>query len=100
MHATITITTGLPRAAVEGRLADLAGAGPFRVRDLTPLGGGIWNFAIHPFRPGLSVGFAKVAELLVLLAREFHVERVERISIDAGPVAASLAAADGVTMNT
>lgn len=80
MHAKVTITTGLPRAAVEERLANLTSGGPFRPRDLTLLEGGAWAFTLQPLRPGLSIGFAKVAELLVLLAREFHIERVERIA--------------------
>jgi hypothetical protein len=80
MHAKVTIMTVLPRAAVEERLANLTSGGPFRPRDLTPLEGGSWAFTLQPLRPGLSVGFAKVAELLVLLAREFHIETVERIA--------------------
>jgi len=93
MHATVTITSSLPPAALGGRLDELSGPGPFRVQDLTPLGSGEWAFTLGPRRTGLAVGFAKLAELLVLLAREFHVEKVDRITIIASSPAAPVAAA-------
>lgn len=83
MHAKITITTSLPRAALEPLLADLTAGSPFRVRNLDHLGGGLWAFALQPLRPGLAIGFAKVAEMLVLLAREFPVEAVEHVAVGA-----------------
>lgn len=78
MRYSVTIRSVLPQAAIEGRLTSLAAAGPFRVSGLSQRGDGAWTFAVQPARPGLSVGFGKVAELLVLLAREFDVEAVER----------------------
>ena len=90
MHATITISSASSRAAVEQRLAALTAAGPFRVRGLDPLGNGTWEVAFRPARPGMPIGFAKVAELLVLIAREFHIESMERISSGAAPVASSV----------
>ncbi len=83
MRYTITIRSVLPREAIEFRLPGLTAGGPFQVRDLVHLGGGVWSFTLHPVRSGLAVGFGKVAELLVLLAREFEVEAVERSSHNA-----------------
>ena len=90
MHATITISAASPRATVERRLAALTAAGPFRVRSFAPLENGAWEVVLRPARPGVAIGFAKLAELLVLLAREFHIEAVERISSGAAPAASSV----------
>jgi hypothetical protein len=90
MHATITISSASPRASVEQRLAALTAAGPFRVRSLAPLDTGAWEVAFRPARPGMAIGFAKLAELLVLIAREFHIESMERISSGAAPAASSV----------
>ncbi len=87
MHYTVTIRTHLPRSALEHRLSPLTTAGPFAVRDLAHVGGGSWVFTLQPIRPGMAIGFAKVAELLVLLCREFHVDAVERTAT--GPLAAA-----------
>jgi hypothetical protein len=38
----------------------------------------------------MPIGFAKVAELLVLLAREFHIESMERISSGAAMAVSSV----------
>jgi hypothetical protein len=83
MKYAITFRSTQPRGAVERRLRSLAESGPFRVHELEPRGGGAWTCALHPIRPEMAIGFGKVAELLVLLAREFDVEGVERISIGA-----------------
>lgn len=77
MRHTITIHSALPSDTIENRLAILTAGGPFRVPDLAHLGGGVWSFTLQPSRPGLAIGFGKVAELLLLLAREFEVEAVE-----------------------
>ena len=77
MRHAITIHTALPRDTLENRLAALTVGGPFRVPDLAHLGGGLWSFTLQPSRHGLAIGFGKVAELLLLLAREFEVEGVE-----------------------
>lgn len=53
-------------------------ADPFRMRDLAPAGHGLWTFRLEPTRRDMLVGFGKVAELLVLLAREFEVHAVGR----------------------
>lgn len=87
MRCSVTIHTVLPRAAVELRLARLTSGGPFQPQDLAHLGGGLWTFTLQPRRPGLAVGFAKVAELLVVVAREFDIDRVERLA--AGALAAA-----------
>ncbi len=83
MRYRITITSALPPGSTEHRVPSLAAGGPFRVRDIMHLGGGTWGFTIYSARPGLAVGFANVAELLVLLAREFDVIAVERVSVEA-----------------
>lgn len=77
MRYSITIRSGLPRHAIEDRLPSLMAGGPFQARNLAPLGGGTWSFTLQPSRPGMAVGFGKVAEVLVLVAREFEVEAVE-----------------------
>ena len=81
MRYTITIRSVLPRETIEGRLPGLTAGGAFQVRDLVHLGAGVWAFTLQPVRPGLAVGFGKVAELLVPLAREFEVEAVERSAV-------------------
>jgi hypothetical protein len=83
MRYTITIRSAMTRDMVEERLPRLTAGGPFQVRDLAHLGGGAWAFTLQPVRPGLAVGFGKVAELLVLLAREFDVDAVERSAVNA-----------------
>jgi hypothetical protein len=81
MRYTVTIRSILPREAIEGRLPCLTAGGAFQVRDLVHLGAGVWAVTLQPVRPGLAVGFGKVAELLVLLSREFEVEAVERSAV-------------------
>jgi hypothetical protein len=78
MRYTITIHSVLPRETIEERLPSLMAGGPFQVREFVHLGGRVWSFTLQPCRPGMAVGFGKLAELLVLLAREFEVEAVER----------------------
>lgn len=100
MQVTITVATRLPQSVIECRLAELAGAGPFRVRDLIPLGADRWSFSLLPLRPGLAVGFANVAEVLVRVGREFHVENVERIVVGPAVAFAPLPASFGQPVNT
>lgn len=83
MNSRVTIQSGSPRPAIEARLLALASPGPFRVRDLTPLGGDAWAFTLEPARPAIAVGFAKVAEFVLLLAREFEVTNVVRGPLEA-----------------
>lgn len=83
MRYSVTIRSFLPRDTIEGRLPSLTAGGPFQVLDIVHLGGGVWSFTLQPSRPGLTVGFGKVAELLVLFAREFDVEAVGRSPIGA-----------------
>lgn len=79
MRCSITIQSSLPRTVVELRLTRLTSGSPFQSQNLTHVGGGQWTFTLQPVRPGLAIGFAKVAEMLVLVAREFDVDRVERL---------------------
>lgn len=83
MRYTIRIRSAMTRDMIEERLPRLTAGGPFQARDLAQLGAGAWVFALQPVRPGLAVGFVKVAELLVLLGREFDVDAVERSAISA-----------------
>ena len=78
MNYTVSLRTASARQSVEDRLRAVATGGPFRVRDLAPVGVGVWTFQLQPLRPEMAIGFGKVAELLVLLAREFEVQAVER----------------------
>ena len=87
MHVRITIETRASRQQIEDRLLELTANGPFAVRDLLHLGGGVWSVTLEPVRPGLAVGFGKVAELQLLLVREFDVYAVERLPSTAPAVA-------------
>lgn len=78
MQCTISIRTAASRQVVDDRLRQLTGGGPFRMGDLVTVGVGVWRFHLQPVRQGMVIGFGKVAELLVLLAREFEVHSVER----------------------
>jgi hypothetical protein len=80
IHALqITLESALPRQVVEQRLEALAAGGPFAVRGLTPSGAGRWAITLRTARPGLAVRSVKVAELLVLVAREFELHAVQRL---------------------
>ena len=74
----VSVRTAEGRQVVEERLRVLVADGPFTVRELAPVGVGVWAFHLQPVRPELAIGFGKVAEFLVLLAREFDVQAVER----------------------
>jgi hypothetical protein len=87
MHVRITIETRASRQQIEDRLVERTADGPFAVRDLLHLGAGVWSVTLEPVRPGLAVGFAKVAELQLLLVREFDVYAVERLPSTAPAVA-------------
>lgn len=80
MQYRFAMRAAATRSEIEGRLLDLMPDGPFRVRDVSPLGGECWSFVIEPARPSIAVGFGKVAEFLVLLAREFEVLDVGRVT--------------------
>lgn len=84
----ITLESALPRQVVEQRLEALVAAGPFAVRGLVPSGAGRWLLTLRTVRPGLAVGSVKVAELLVLVTREFELHAVQRLPA-AGVAAAS-----------
>jgi hypothetical protein len=76
MHYTVSIRTAAGRQELDDRLWKLTADGPFRVAGLDPVGAGTWAFHLAPTRADMAVGFGKVAELLVLLAREFEVQSV------------------------
>ncbi len=81
MRYAITIRSLASRDELEVRLSRLVMGGAFHVRDLVHLSAGTWSFTIQPIRPELAVGFGKVAELLVLLARECDVHALERLAV-------------------
>jgi len=85
----ITLESPLPRQVVEQRLEALVAAGPFAVRGLVPSGAGRWLLTLRTVRPGLAVGSVKVAELLVLVTREFELYAVQRLPCPASVAAAS-----------
>lgn len=76
MHSTITIRTAAGRHVLHERLQALTAGGPFQVCGLEPVGVGTWTFHLATTRSDMVVGFGKVAEFLVLLAREFDVQAV------------------------
>lgn len=80
MNCTVVIRSGMPRALLEERLAALASGGPFHIAGLACSGPEQWTFRLLPLRPGMAIGFVKVAELLVLVAREFDVDSVYRLA--------------------
>ncbi|MBM3954979.1 MAG: hypothetical protein FJ309_10260 [Planctomycetes bacterium] len=87
MTARITLRTAASRPAIESRVATLAGNGPFSVRDISPREAETWTLTLGPSRPGMAIGFGKVAELLVLLGREFDVAAVDCTADEALAVA-------------
>jgi hypothetical protein len=78
MTYRLTIASRFSRAIVEDRLLRAITEGPFLVRDLAPAAPGVWTFSLEPRRPEMAIGFAKVAELLVLLGREFEIQSLAR----------------------
>jgi hypothetical protein len=88
MTYSVTIRCASSTEMPGERLGNLTAAGPFRMRDLAPAGRGLWTFRLEPVRRDMLLGFGKVAELLVLLAREFEVLTVVR-SAGSGLAAAS-----------
>lgn len=78
MTYAITLRTTLTRGLLEDRLCRMTADGPFRAPALSHHGGGLWTATLRPTRPGMAIGFGKVAELLVLMSREFDVSGVER----------------------
>ncbi|MFN9367212.1 MAG: hypothetical protein ACK6CT_00375 [Planctomycetia bacterium] len=87
MNYSITFRTPLARGMLEERLRRLTADGPFHVPTLSHHGGGAWTAVLRPARPDMVIGFAKVAELLVLLTREFDVSAVQPLA--APPLAAA-----------
>lgn len=82
MTVRFTVRSPLGQAAIDRRLRELAGTGPFRVGVLSPLGGDRWSFCLEPARPGIAIGFGKVAEFVVLLSRAIDVTDVGRVPDD------------------
>jgi hypothetical protein len=89
MHYTVTIGTAASRQMLDERLRTLTAGGPFCVGGLDAVGGGTWSVHLAPARAGLAVGFGKVAELLILLAREFEVHGVVARTVPRSVAAAS-----------
>lgn len=83
----VTVRTASPARVVAERLRAVTDGGPFHAAALAPRGEGLWTFTLGPTRPTLAIGFGKVAELLVLLGREFDVIAIDRLAD--GPIAAA-----------
>jgi hypothetical protein len=80
MHSAVTIRSGRNPSAPPLQLPRLAATGPFVVQDIAHRGWGVWTFTLRPAAPEMAIGFGKVAEFLVLLAREFDVAAVEQVA--------------------
>lgn len=83
MTARFTIRTTLGEPALDRRLRELAGDGPFRIGRISPVGGDRWVFRLEPVRPDIAIGFGKVAEFVVLLSRAIEVTEFSRVPDDA-----------------
>ena len=66
----IDFESDLPRESLERRLEALSRGGPFAVGRLVPCGAGRWTLWCGLAKQGTAVGFGKVAELQILLARQ------------------------------
>ena len=80
MRYAVTIRAGLDPAAPPLQLPRLAATGPFLVQDIVHRGWGVWTFTLRPVAADMAIGFGKVAEFLILLAREFDVAAVEQMA--------------------
>mgnify|MGYP006268255657 CR=1 FL=1 len=83
MEYRISIKSSFSRGSIESSLLQVTAGGPFLVRDLMPVEPGLWTFSVVPERPAMAIGFAKLAEFLVLLAREFEVHALDRAPLHA-----------------
>lgn len=72
----LTFTSTRASHAVAQMLEETLIAGPLTLTELTQAGPHQWSATLGPLRTGLTIGFAKVAEILVLIAREVTVETV------------------------
>lgn len=70
----LTFTSTRATHAVAQMLEETLIAGPLTLTELTQSGPHQWKASLEPMRAGLAVGFTKVAEILVLIAREVTVE--------------------------
>ena len=82
MRYEITFRTGLAREALGLLVDEVSAAGPFAVGTPEPKGLDTWLLRIEPHHGGLAVGFAKVAELQLLLARAGEVLLLARTDAD------------------
>ena len=78
MHYEITVRTDLDHAGLEQLLGGLTATGPFAFTVHDPRGGSTWTIGLAPRHPGIDVGFAKVAELQLLLCRHAEILSVAR----------------------
>ena len=82
MHYEMTLRTGLDRDQLEARIRELSESGPFAVSRPEPTSGGHWRVALRPRRTDIAIGFAKVAEFQLLLARTAEVLVMRRTDSD------------------
>lgn len=83
----ITFETKRSRDHIARVLERVTDNGPFRVEALGHVGPDWWVTSVRRADPAVIVGFAKVAELLALLAREFEIHAVQRAGRESGAVA-------------
>lgn len=82
MRYEITFRTGSTREVLGALVDDVSATGPFSIAAPEQRGTDTWLLRIEPRRHGLAVGFAKVAELLLLLARIGEVTAFIRTDVD------------------
>ena len=87
MAYEITYRTGLARDALVALLENIGAGGPFAVAAPETCGVETWLLRIEPRHPDLAVGFAKVAEFQMLLARSGEVLAFTRTDIGSLAVA-------------
>ena len=81
MTYEIILVTELDGAGLRRRWSEIVETSPFAFDAPLPAGPGRWTLHLAPRRPDVRPNFAKVAELLVLLARVGTVESLARTDL-------------------
>lgn len=83
----ITFQSGQARESVHQTVSRFLDAGPFEVTSLEHRSAHTWVLSLRQASPSVSVNFTKVAELQILLAREFDL--LAAVRTDVAPFAAA-----------
>lgn len=83
MHYDITLTSSYEPAALERFVESLISTTPFSLFALEPIGPRTWQLRVGPYKETLVIGFAKFAELQLLLARCGEVVELRRTDLHA-----------------